>query len=190
MVSLEDGFFVYSIKVKSMKRWYVIQVYAGYESVVKADIEKRIKDNQMQDVFGEILIPSAKMKQLFAAQESKDEQLFPGYMLVQMVCSPEAMRVVTSSVRVIKFLGGKEPISLSQREVDRILSQMRGEVAVTVSEKADFIVGSEVEISEGPFAGFVGIIDRVDAEQDKLTVMVSIFGRMTPVEIGYNQVKR
>ena len=190
MVSLENGFFICSDKVKSMKRWYVIQVYAGYESAVKADIEKRIKDEHLQDLFGEILIPSAKMKQLFAAQEIKDEQLFPGYMLIQMISSPVTIRVVTASHRVIKFLGGKEPISLSQKEVDRTLSQMRGEVAVARSEKADFVVGSELEISEGPFAGFVGIIDRVDAEQDKLTIMVSIFGRMTPVEIGYNQVKR
>lgn len=172
-----------------MKRWYVIQVYAGYEAAAKADIEKRVQESDKQDSFGEILVPSAKMKQFFATQESKDEQLFPGYMLIQMVCSPETMRLVTSSFRVIKFLGGKEPVSLSQKEVDRILSQMRGEVAVASVDKSDFVVGSEVEIAEGPFAGFVGIIDRVDSEQERLTVMVSIFGRMTPVEIGYNQVK-
>jgi len=172
-----------------MKRWYVIQVYAGYEAAVKADIEKRIQDSEAQDLFGDILIPSAKMKQLFAAQEAKDEQLFPGYMLIQMECKPETIRLVVSSLRVIKFLGGKEPISLSQKEVDRILSQIRGEVSVAPSEKSDFAVGNEVEIAEGPFAGFVGIIDKVESEQEKLTVMVSIFGRMTPVEIGYNQVK-
>ena len=172
-----------------MKRWYVIQVYAGYEAAVKTDIEKRIKDGDKQDSFGDILIPSAKMKQFFAAQESKDEQLFPGYMLIQMDCVPETIRLVTSSLRVIKFLGGKEPISLSQKEVDRILSQMRGEVSVAPSDKSDFVVGSEIEISDGPFAGFVGIVDRVESEQEKLTVMVSIFGRMTPVEIGYSQIK-
>ena len=172
-----------------MKRWYVIQVYAGYEAAVKTDIEKRIKDGDKQDSFGDILIPSAKMKQLFAAQEAKDEQLFPGYMLIQMDCAPETIRLITSSLRVVKFLGGKEPISLSQKEVDRILSQMRGEVSVAPSDKSDFVVGSEIEIADGPFAGFVGIIDRVESEQEKLTVMVSIFGRMTPVEIGYSQVK-
>lgn len=172
-----------------MKRWYVIQVYAGYESAAKADIEKRIKESGMEESFGDILIPSAKMKQMFAAQESKDEQLFPGYMLIQMDCSPETMRVVTSAFRVVRFLGGKEPMRLSQKEVDRILSQMRGEVAIASPEKTDFVVGSEVEIADGPFAGFVGIVDKVEIEQEKLTVMVSIFGRMTPVEIGYNQVK-
>ena len=172
-----------------MKRWYVIQVYAGYEASAKTDIEKRIKESGMEESFGDILIPSAKMKQLFAAQEAKDEQLFPGYMLIQMDCSPATIRLVVSSLRVIKFLGGKEPVSLSQKEVDRILSQMRGEVSVAPSEKSEFNVGSEVEIADGPFAGFVGIIDKVESEHEKLTVMVSIFGRMTPVEIGYNQVK-
>jgi len=172
-----------------MKRWYVIQVYAGHEAAVKADIEKRIKDEGMQDFFGDILIPSAKMKQLFAAQESKDEQLFPGYMLIQMDCSPETVQLVSLGFRVVKFLGGKEPISLSQKEVDRILLQMSGEVSVASSDKSDFVVGGEVEIAEGPFAGFMGIIDKVELEQEKLTVMVSIFGRMTPVEIGYSQVK-
>jgi len=172
-----------------MKHWYVVQVYAGYESAVKEDIEKRINDAGLQSLFGDVLIPSVKMKQLFAAQESKNEQLFPGYILIEMECTLEAMRLVTSCLRVVKFLGGKEPVRLSQKEVDRILSQVRGEVAVTSSDKSDFAIGGEVEIAEGPFAGFVGIVDKVEAEQEKLTVMVSIFGRMTPVEVGYNQVK-
>ena len=84
----------------------------------------------------------------------------------------------------------KIQLPLSQKEIDRILSQMRGEVDCSVQKRADFVVGREVEIKEGPFAGFVGIIDKVDEENEKLTVMVSIFGRMTPVELSFNQVKR
>ena len=170
-----------------MKRWYVVQVYAGSEQAVQADIQKTIQERGTQDLFGEVLIPSAKLKQMFNTQESKDEQLFPGYIIVEMSPEQEAFRLVQSIYRVVRFLGGKNPVPLSKKEVDRIISQMEGELLVS-PKTSDFVVNSEVEIKEGPFAGFVGIIERVDEESEKLTVMVSIFGRMTPVELGFNQV--
>lgn len=172
-----------------MKHWYVVQVYAGYEEAVKSDLEKQIAKKELQDLFGQILVPSAKMKAFFQGEEPVDEQLFPGYVLIEMVDAPEAFRLVNSSLRVLKFLGGKNPIPLSKKEIDRILSQMKGEVVVA-KDKTEFAVGQEVEIQDGPFAGFVGIVDSVDEESEKLTVMVSIFGRMTPVGLGFNQVKR
>jgi transcription termination/antitermination protein NusG len=173
-----------------MKRWYVIQVYAGYEEIVKADLSKRITDEGMEEAFGQILIPSTTLKHFFEPGESKDEQLFPGYILIEMdVSVPGAIRLVTSTSRVLRFLGGKEPAPLSQKEIDRIISQIKGEVAVA-KEKSEFVVSKEVDITEGPFAGFVGIIDKIDEENERLTVMVSIFGRMTPVELGFNQVKQ
>lgn len=173
-----------------MKRWYVVQVYAGYEAAIKADLEKRIRDEKLEDSFGEILIPSAKLRNFFDFEESKDEQLFPGYILVELEATTQTMRLVQSNPRVIRFLGGTQPVPLSQKEIDRIISQIKGELKVAVTEKTDFIVGSEVEIKDGPFAGFMGIIDRADKESERLVVMVSIFGRMTPVELGFNQVKQ
>lgn len=173
-----------------MKKWYVVQVLAGYENLIKADLLKRIEEKSLQDKFGEILIPSAKTKQFFqAADEIEDQHLFPGYMLVEMEPVPEAIRLVATTPRISRFLGGKEPVALSEREMTRILAQMRGEVVVS-SEKHAFEVGREVEIKEGPFAGFMGIIDTIQDENEKLTVMVSIFGRMTPVELSFDQVKR
>ncbi|MDR3550914.1 MAG: transcription termination/antitermination protein NusG [Candidatus Babeliales bacterium] len=173
-----------------MKRWYVVQVYAGYEEAIKADLQKRIQEKDLQDRFGEILVPAAKLKQLFEVTDFKDQQLFPGYMLIEMDVAPETVRLVTSSPRVLRFLGGQhEPVPLTQKEIDRVISQIKGEISV-VSEKAEFITGSEIEISEGPFAGFVGIVDKVDKDSERLTVMVSIFGRMTPVELNFDQVKR
>ena len=172
-----------------MKRWYVAQVYAGYEESVKADLERRIPEEGLQEYFGEILIPSAKMKRFFGVEESQDEQLFPGYMLIEVEIIPETMSIVLSSPRLIRFLGGKEPISLSKKEVDRILLQIKGEVVVTPKESG-FVVGGEIDICDGAFAGFVGVIDKVDDENERLTVMVSIFGRMTPVELSFNQVKQ
>lgn len=172
-----------------MKRWYVVQVYAGYEDLIKKDLARRIQDKGLQDLFGEILIPSVKLKQLFAVEEEQDEQLFPGYMLIEMEMTPESLRCVTANSRVFRFLGGKEPVPLSKKEIERILAQVRGEVAVA-AKKSELVVGGEVTIQEGPFDGFVGVVDKIDEENEKVTVMVSIFGRMTPVELNFNQVKQ
>lgn len=172
-----------------MKRWYVAQVYAGFEESVRTDLMRRIEQEGLQGFFGQVLVPSAKLRSLFDVEEEEDAQLFPGYLLVEMDRVPEAMRLVLSNVRVLRFLGDRDPIPLPQKEVDRIFSQMKGEVAIA-ARKSEFVVGSEIDIKEGPFTGFVGVIDKIDDENEKLTVMVSIFGRMTPVELGFHQVKR
>lgn len=172
-----------------MKRWYVIQVYAGYEDQVKTDLTGRVSESDLRELFGDILIPSAKVKDFFAASEMKDQRLFPGYVLIQMEQTPETHRLVTNSPRVLRFLGGAEPVALSEREVERVVATIKGEVPMS-QEAPDFATGSEVDITDGAFAGFVGIIDSVDKESERLTVMVSIFGRLTPVELGFDQVKR
>lgn len=172
-----------------MKRWYVLQVYAGYEEAVKADLLRSVREKGLEDLFGDILIPAAKTKQFFDSDMQKDQQLFPGYMLIEVEMRPEVIKLVKSNIRVVRFLGGTDPVPLSQREVNRVSSQITGEITVS-SEEQDFVIGSEVEIKEGPFAGFMGIIEKIDRENERLTIMVSIFGRMTPVELGFQQIKR
>ncbi len=173
-----------------MKRWYVLQVYAGYEEAAKADLIKSIKDKGLEEQFGEVLVPAAKLRQFFQEADAKDQQLFPGYILIEMEMSPEVHRFVTTSLRVLRFLGGLEPVPLSKKEIDRILSQVKGEIMVGKKEEALIALGSEVDIKEGPFSGFMGVVEKVDEENEKLTVMVSIFGRMTPVELGFHQIKQ
>ena len=161
-----------------MKRWYVVQIYAGYETALVADLERRIKQAGLDDLFGQILVPSVQAQKAFGAATSPGEQqLFPGYLLIEMVPEQEAIRLVQASPRVVRFLGGKNPTPISQQEVDRVLSQLKGEVIVE-PKTSNFVEGSEIEINEGPFAGFVGIVESVDDEHERLTVMVSIFGRM------------
>lgn len=172
-----------------MKRWYVVQLYAGYEEAVRTDILKRVQEAKLDHLFGQILIPSTKVQKNFGADEEENQQLFPGYMLVEFEAVPESIRLVTNTPRVIRFLGGKDPAPLTQSEVNRVLGQVRGEVVVS-QKKSSFEIGREIEIIEGPFSGFVGIIEKIDDAAERLTVMVSIFGRMTPVELGFNQVKR
>lgn len=172
-----------------MKKWYVVQVYAGCEEVVERDLTAQIKQQGLQDLFGEVLVPAAKLKELVPAAKSKDQRLFPGYVLVETELVPDSIRLITSSPRVLKFLGGKTPVALSKKEVQKIKSSMEGEVVVP-SAGVDWVKGNEVDISAGPFAGFVGIIEEVDEEAEKVKVMVSIFGRLTPVELNFDQVKR
>lgn len=174
-----------------MKRWYVVQVYTGFEEAVKADLEKHIKTENLESLVDKVLIPTSEIASFFCVEENKakKEVIFPGYILVRMEMVGESFRLVNSTPKVARFLGGESPVALSDKEVDRIFSQMEGKVQLS-SEKSPFVVGNEVHVSSGPFSGFVGMIDKVDDEKGRLTVMVSIFGRLTPVELGFDQVKR
>lgn len=183
-----DGILVFEVVI--VKRWYVVQVYPGYEQRVKKDLVGLIAKESLSDSFGEILIPSSKVKGLFdSLQGETEQQLFPGYVLVEMELNQDAVGIVLACPQALRFLGGVNPIPLSAREVDRVRLQDKGEVPV-ITGKVEFEVGQEVEIVDGPFGGFLGIVDRVDKNAEKLTVMVSIFGRMTPVDLGFHQVKR
>lgn len=173
-----------------MKRWYVVQVYTGYEDLVRADLEKRIVEEGMQDLFGQVMVPASNVAEsLFHDATTRKEKIFPGYLLVQMEMTGDAHRLVLSAPRVSRFLGGASPMPLSDREYERIAAQISGEIALS-KEKEQFTIGNEVHVTEGPFSGFDGIIEKVDEEHERLTIMVSIFGRMTPVELGFDQVKR
>ena len=173
-----------------MKFWYVVQVYTGFEDVVKADLTARIKEEDASDLFGEILVPTGDAVEFLSdASETKKKKIFPGYLLVQMEMTGESFRIVSMVPRVTRFLGGKTPMPLSEDEVARIFSQIEGKL-LTTTIKHSFLVGHEIQISDGPFSGFVGLIDRIDEEHEKLSVMVSIFGRLTPIELSFNQVKK
>ncbi|MBU1007538.1 transcription termination/antitermination protein NusG [Candidatus Dependentiae bacterium] len=172
-----------------MKRWYVVQVYTGFEDVVKKDLEKRVVEQGLQDFFGEILIPTSDVISFISGEDVRKEKIFPGYLLIQMEMAGESFQLVSSVPRVSRFLGGERPASLSDKEVERIFAQVSGKLAVT-KEKVPFAVGNEVHVANGPFSGFVGIVDKVDEDRERLTVMVSIFGRLTPVELGFDQVKK
>lgn len=172
-----------------MKRWYVIQIYTGFEDIVRRDLEKRVQEEGLHDLVGQILIPTSEVASLFSEGESKKEKIFPGYLLVQMEMTGETFRMISTTPRISRFLGGESPVALSDREVERIFTQMSGKLSLS-SDKESYTAGGEIHICSGPFSGFVGIIDKVDDEKERLTVMVSIFGRMTPVELGFDQVKK
>jgi transcriptional antiterminator NusG len=170
------------------KRWYVVQVYTGYEETVKADLQSRVVEEGVEDLFGEVVVPSGEIIDRFVADEPRKEKIFPGYLLVQMEMNGASLRLVMQTPRVSRFLGGKDPVPLTNAEVERVFTQMSGKLSFQ-AERELVSVGSEVHITGGPFVGFVGIVDSVDEEHERVTVMVSIFNRMTPVELNFRQIK-
>jgi transcriptional antiterminator NusG len=177
-----------------MKRWYVLQIYSGYEDQILNDLEKRINDlreknNEKYNQFGKILIPSVKTKQELNKMDVVNQQLFPGYMFIEMEMTSENINFILDTPRILRFLGGKVPFSLSDSEIEKIFDKVEGRVVIS-SKQEDFVVGNEVVINDGPFLGFVGIIEKIDSENENLTIMVSILGRMTPVELKFNKVKK
>lgn len=174
-----------------MKRWFVVQLISGYEEKIKAEILRRVAEQGLTDIFGEILFPQMKINEKgdFGDAVERVESLFPGYMFISFEPVPEAFRLIKTVARIFRFLGGENPIPLEQHEVDKILGYVKGEVKVDIPKEVVFETGREIDVATGPFAGFSGVISDVDSLKQRITIMVSIFGRLTPVEISFDQVK-
>jgi transcriptional antiterminator NusG len=174
------------------KQWYVVHVYSGMEkSVLKAMLE-RIERASLQTFFGKILVPSEEVVEIKGGQKSITERrIFPGYVLVEMELTDETWHLVKSTPRVTGFLGGKgnRPAPISEKEVEKILSQME-EGIEKPKPKVLFEVGEMVRVKDGPFADFNGNVEDVNYEKSKVRVSVAIFGRSTPVELDFGQVEK
>ncbi len=170
-----------------MKRWYVVQVLTGTEALVKADLEAQIRELGFEEKFGRILIPENSQNP--SSDSEQREKIFPGYLIIEMEMDGDSRRMVCDTQRVHRFLGGDSPAPLSNSEVEKIFEQISGKVKIK-NETAAFNIGEEVHITSGPFEGFVGIIEELDEERERMKVMVSIFGRMTAIGLGFDQVKR
>jgi transcriptional antiterminator NusG len=174
------------------KQWYVVHVYSGMEkSVLKAMLE-RIDRAALQTSFGKILVPSEEVVEMKGGQKSITERrIFPGYVLVEMDLTDETWHLVKNTPRVTGFLGGSgnRPTPISEKEVEKILSQME-EGVEKPRPKILFEVGEMVRVKDGPFADFNGNVEEVNYEKSKVRVSVAIFGRSTPVELDFGQVEK
>jgi transcriptional antiterminator NusG len=174
------------------KQWYVVHVYSGMEkSVLKAMLE-RIERAALQTSFGKILVPSEEVVEMKGGQKSITERrIFPGYVLVEMDLTDETWHLIKNIPRVTGFLGGSgnRPSPISQKEVDKIMSQME-EGVEKPRPKVLFEVGEMVRVKDGPFADFNGNVEDVNYEKSKVRVAVTIFGRSTPVELDFSQVEK
>lgn len=174
------------------KRWYVVHVFSGMEKSVQRALIERIERAELEDLFGQILIPSEEVVETKNGKKTITERrIFPGYVLVEMDLTDESWHLVRSTNRVTGFLGGSgnRPAPISQREVDEILSQME-EGTEKPRPKVLFEVGELIRVKEGPFADFNGNVEEVNYEKSKVRVSVTIFGRSTPVELDFDQVEK
>ena len=171
------------------KNWYVVHTYAGYENKVKTNLEKRVESMEMQDKIFRVLVPMEKEIEIKNGKRKETlKKVFPGYVLVEMTITDDSWYVVRNTPGVTGFVGpGSKPIPLSQAEIDQILKQMG---INDPKPKIDFDAGESVRVIDGPFTNFVGNIEEVLHERRKIKVLVSMFGRETPVELDYYQVEK
>lgn len=171
------------------KNWYVVHTYSGYEEKVKFSIEDKVQKKNLKDRIDRILIPTERVIELRGGKKREsDRKFYPGYILVEMDLDDETWHLVRSTPRVTGFVGGTKPVPIPEEEVEIILQQL--EKGPTQQVKTQFQKGENVRIIDGPFSSFVGYIDEVDMDHGRLKVMVSIFGRQTPVELNFFQVEK
>jgi transcriptional antiterminator NusG len=177
---------------EQVKKWYVVRAISGSEKKVKLYLESEISRLNLEDYISKILIPIEKVYQVRNGKKiSKERNLYPGYVLIEATLVGEVPHIIKNVPNVIGFLGTKgEPIPMRQSEVNRILGKV-DELAEQGEEvNVPYIVGESVTVIDGPFNSFSGIIEEINEEKKKLKVMVKIFGRKTPLELGFMQVKK
>jgi len=174
------------------KRWYVVQAFSGFEGRVSQSLREHIKIHNMEELFGEVLVPTEEVVEMRAGQRRKSERkFFPGYVLVQMIMNDESWHLVRSIPRVMGFIGGTSdrPAPITDKEADAILNRLE-KASESPRPKTMFEAGEVVRVNDGPFADFNGTVEEVDYEKSRIKVSVSIFGRATPVELEFGQVEK
>jgi transcription termination/antitermination protein NusG len=172
-------------------RWYVINTYSGHENKVKHNLEHRVQTMSQNRNVRQVVVPTEQVSELNkdGQKETKDKRTMPGYVLVNMEMTDDSWNLVKNTPGVTGFVGAErnKPVPLSKPEVDRLLHR---EIAERPRTQAQFAIGESVKVISGPLSDFSGEIAEINEDAAKLKVLVSIFGRETPVEVGYDQVKK
>jgi transcriptional antiterminator NusG len=171
-------------------RWYVVHTYSGHENKVRENIQKMINASSIREHFGQIVVPTEEVAEMKKGKKTiTTRKFFPSYILIEMHMSDEAFHLVNDLPGVTGFVGTSSgPQPLTKPEVERILGRMDKEKQTIIPE-IPFTLGEHIRIKDGPFSDFTGVIDEINAERGKLRVLVSIFGRETPVELDFLQVE-
>jgi len=172
------------------RQWYVVHTYSGYEKKVKESLLNRIESEAMQERFGDVLIPSETVVEMRKGKKKTGTRsFFPGYLLVQMDLDERTWHLVRHTPKVTGFVGGKNPAPIPETEVEDIKSQM-AEGRLKPKPKVTFTDGENVRVVDGPFSNFNGVVESIKPDKGKVVVLVSIFGRATPVELDFTQVEK
>ena len=166
-------------------RWYVVHTYSGYENKVKTDLEKTVKNRELEDFFFEIVVPMEEQIEIKDGKRKTNlKKVFPGYVLIKMIVTEESWYIVRNTRGVTGLVGsGTDPIPLTDEEIKNMGFE---EVSVNV----DYDINEKVKIVNGAFEGFVGTVQEINKEKNKVKVLVSMFGRETPVELEFSQVNK
>ena len=174
------------------KRWYVVHAYSGFEKQVKRSLEDRIARSDLQEHFGQVLVPTEEVVEMKGGQKRRsDRKFFPGYVLVEMEMTDDTWHLVKETPRVLGFIGGKadKPAPITEAEANAILQRVEAGVDQP-RPKTVFEPGEMVRVIDGPFNDFSGVVEDVNYEKSRLNVAVLIFGRSTPVELEFGQVEK
>jgi len=171
------------------KNWYVVHTYSGYENKVKTNLEKRVESMGMQDKIFRVLVPMEEEIEIKNGKKKvTQKKVFPGYVLVEMIVTDDSWYVVRNTPGVTGFVGaGTKPIPLREQETKVILRQMGIEEP---KQKIDLTIDQNVKVSSGPFENFVGKVIEINQDKQKIKVLISMFGRETPIELGFDQIEK
>lgn len=172
-------------------KWYIVHTYSGFEHKVKTNLEERIKTLGQEDYFGGVLVPVEQVVELKRGKKKiSSRKFYPGYILVQMDLNKETWHTVRSTAKVTGFVGGgTTPSPIPDEEAERIIQQMEEGIS-RPKPKYQFEEGDEVRVIDGPFNNFQGIVEEIKPDKEKLRVLITIFGRSTPVELDFMQVHK
>jgi len=176
-------------ELKQERNWYAIHTYVGYENAVARNLKQRIESLGMEDKIFDVVVPTEKRIKIKGGKRVEtEEKVYPGYVLVDMIVTDDSWYVVRNTPRVTGFVGsGIHPVPLSKEEVDSFFKRMKSD---TVKHKIDFQAGDPVQIMDGPFKELEGKVSEVDEERGRIKVLVSMFGRETPIELDFLQIKK
>jgi transcription termination/antitermination protein NusG len=176
--------------VEQQKKWYIVNTQTSCENLAKTAIEERINTKNMQEYFGDILVPSENVVQLIKGKkQTRARKFFPGYIFVNMVMNDTTWHLVKSASKVSGFIGGDKPQAVPEHEVQKVTQQMV-EGVEKPRPHISFDVGESVTVIDGPFSNFNGTVEEINEDKAKVKVSVSIFGRPTPVELDFIQVEK
>jgi transcriptional antiterminator NusG len=172
-------------------KWYIVHTYSGHENKAKLTLLERVRNNNLTDYFGDVLVPTESVMELVKGQRrTTTRKFFPGYMFVQMVLDDRTFTLVKNTPKITGFLGGTKPTPVPEREITGLQTTVTEGKHAKPRAKVTFEVGDSVRVVEGPFANFSAKIEEVKQDKQKVKVSVSIFGRATPVELDFTQVEK
>ena len=174
-----------------VRNWFIVHTYSGFEERVRQNLKQRVEAMGMADAFGEIRIPTETLVEMKGGKRREvQRKFFPGYIIIEMEMSDEAWHLVKNTPKVTGFVGsGNRPVPLSQEEADQIFVQVKESIEKP-KPKHTFEKGEHVRITDGPFTNFTGVVEDINLDRSTLKVMVTIFGRSTPVELEFLQVQK